>query len=92
MIIDPTDPERAKDILEEFRALCKKHRCALFPGEPGEFVLAKLDRIFTDTEARAASAAGLRVPCKAIAAVRSINPGYVEWANLQAPIAPKGSG
>lgn len=88
MIIDPNDPERAADILEEFRALCKKHRCAMFARDGGELVLAKLDRIFTDAEAAAAGAAGLRVPCKAIAVVRQINPGFVEWANVQEAAKP----
>jgi hypothetical protein len=83
IVYDPYDPERAADILEDFRALCKKHRCAIFPGNAGEFVLAKLDRIFTDTEAAVAATAGLSVPCKAIAVVRQINPGFVEWANVQ---------
>ena len=88
MIIDPNDPERAKDILEEFRALCKKHRCALFGGDKGEMVLAKIDRVFTDTEAAAAASAGLSVPCHAIGVVRQINPGFVEWVNLQTRVKP----
>lgn len=67
--------EMTEEILQDLRRVCAKHKCMLTAGN-GVFYLA---RILTDLPPQAT----------AIAQVREINPGMVEWAPADITAVPK---
>jgi len=92
MIIDPHDPERAADILNDFVALCRKHKCVILNSK-GQTILAKMSgEIPTLAEVEKMRIMGTRPACTALAVVEEINPTCVVWANVQGPITAKGKG
>ena len=70
--------ERAAEILEDFMAVCRKHKCVLLPGN-GVFYLAHIAKEPTASVAAVLLRTGMRAPAVAIAAIREINPGMSEW-------------
>lgn len=67
----------AEEVLHDLRRVCAKHKCILTAGN-GVFYLAK---ILTDLPPQAT----------AIAQVREINPGLIEWAPADILKVPKGA-
>ena len=66
--------EQAAEILEDFMAVCRKHKCVLLPGN-GVFYLARISKELTAAEAQVALMAGRRIEAEAIAQIHEINPG-----------------
>jgi hypothetical protein len=74
--------ERATEILEDFMAVCRKHKCVLLPGN-GVFYLAHIAKEPTPAEAQLMLMSGRKVQAVAIATIREINPGMSEWAPVE---------